>query len=138
MQANQESSGSVPLEEIMKQLYDAARSDSWRAGPAPANKPIPLSLTSSSHTAKIQRSLDRASKKTYVRAAKPFRRLLRNQGAVNDSLVEAMVHLFSLTQEMIKEISDLQRRVAMLEENSGRPAPLQPDTEKRDTRPAAE
>ncbi len=127
MQANEES-GSVPLEEIMQQLYDAARSDTWRPGPAPANKPIPMSLTSSSHTAKIQRSLDRAARKTYVRAAKPLRRMLRNQGAVNDSLVEALVHLFSLTQEMIKEISDLQRRVTMLEENTRASQPEQSGT----------
>jgi hypothetical protein len=117
MQANEES-GPVPLEEIMQQLYDAARSDTWRPGPAPANQPIPMSLTSSSHTAKVQRSIDRASRKTYVRAAKPFRRLLRNQGAVNDSLLEAVAHLLTLTQELIDEISDLQRRVTMLEENT--------------------
>ena len=106
----------------MKHLYDAARSDTWRPGPAPDNQAIPMTLTLSSHTGKIQLALDRAAKKTFVQAAKPLRRLLRNQGAVNDSLVEALVHLFSLTQEMINEISELQRRISVLEQ-SAQPSP---------------
>lgn len=137
MQANEESDR-TRLEEIMKQLYDAARSDSWRPGPAPDNQPIPMTLTLSSHTAKIQLALDRATKKTFVRAPKPLRRLLRNQGAVNDSLVEALVHLFSLTQEMINEMSELQRRISILEEMA-RPSPAaDPGTKDADSGSIAE
>ena len=114
MQANDESAA-VPLPDIMKQLYDAASSDQWRPGPHPVNKPIPLSLTSSSHTDHIQRALDRAAGKSFVRASKPFRRLLRNQGAVNDSVIEAIYHLFAQNQEIIKEITELQQRLSNLE-----------------------
>ena len=133
MQANEESSR-VPLEEVAKQLYDAASSDSWRPGPAPpGDKPVPLSLTSSSVTARIQGSLKRAATKTHVRAPKPLRRLLRNQEAVNESLIDAVVHLFSLTQQVIKEISELQRRVAMLEEKVLEPHPKSPEPDAADT-----
>jgi hypothetical protein len=46
---------------------------------------------------------------------KPLRRLLRNQGAVNDSLIDALFHLSAQTQEMVEEIGDLQRQLAALQ-----------------------
>jgi len=45
---------------------------------------------------------------------KPLRRLLRNQGAVNDSLIEAVFHLSAQTQEMVEEIRDLRMQLAAL------------------------
>ena len=136
MQAN-EDSDAVPMEEVVKRLYDAARSDSWRSGPAPSdNKHIPLSLTSTSVTDRIQGSLTRAAAKTYVRAAKPLRRLLRNQEAVNESLIDAVINLFALTQEMIREISELQRRIEMLEEQLPQPQPEVPPADGTDIRSA--
>jgi hypothetical protein len=114
MQANDDSAA-IPLEEVMKQLYDAASSEQWRPGPHPRDKAIPLSLTSSSHSAHIQRALDRAAGKSFVPAIKPLRRLLRNQGAVNDSVIEAIYHLFAQNQELIKEITELQQHLSQLE-----------------------
>src|SRR3954454_24821485 len=110
MQANDDSA-TIRLEEGVNQLYDAASSEQWRPGAHPPNKAIPLSLTSSSHTAHLQRALDRASGKSFVPAMKPLRRLLRNQGAVNDSVIEAVYHLFAQNQELIKEITELQQRL---------------------------
>jgi hypothetical protein len=46
---------------------------------------------------------------------KPLRRLLRNQGAVNDSLIDALFHLCAQTQEMVEEIRDLRRQLAALQ-----------------------
>ena len=115
MQANEGGSADVPLKEIMKQLYDAAESDSWRPGSHVVTKEIPVSVTSAVHTADVRRALSRAAAKSFVNAAKPLRRLLRNQGAVNDSLIEALWHLSLQAEEMLEEISRLQRRMAALE-----------------------
>ncbi|MFL6514232.1 MAG: hypothetical protein ACJ8M1_04345 [Chthoniobacterales bacterium] len=127
MQANDDSAA-VRLEEVMNQLYDAASSEQWRPGPHPMDRPIPLSLTSSSHTAHVQRALDRAAGKSFVPAIKPLRRLLRNQGAVNDSVIEAVYHLFAQNQELIKEITELQQRLAVVERRveSRRKPPVDP------------
>jgi hypothetical protein len=100
-QASEESSP-VPLPEIMNQLRKAATS--VPRGPGPGFHSLP-----------IFNALNRASRKSFVRALKPFRRLLRNQGAVNDSLLEALYHLSAQTQEMIEEMSELQRRVSTLQ-----------------------
>jgi hypothetical protein len=58
---------------------------------------------------------------------KPLRRLLRNQGAVNDSLIEALFHLSAQTQEMIEEISDLRRQLAVLQKQIPTARPGQGD-----------
>ena len=105
----------MPLKEIMKQLYNAADSDSWRPGSHVVTKAIPASVTSAVHTADARRALSRAAAKSFVKAAKPLRRLLRNQGAVNDSLIEALWHLSLQAEEMLEEIRQLQRRIASLE-----------------------
>ena len=134
MQANEEASA-VPLQEITKQLYEAASSDPWRPGPHPMTKKIPISLTSNFHSAQVQRSLDRAGRKSFVRAIKPLRRLLRNQGAVNDSLIEALFHLSALTQQMIEEIGELQGRLSALEAQIRQ---VQPEQRGANTTPVAE
>jgi hypothetical protein len=59
------------------------------------------------HETRIHSSLHRARTKTFVRMAKPFRRLFRNQGAVNDSLIEAVHHLAAQNEEMLQQIEDL-------------------------------
>ena len=78
-------------------------------------KPMPPSLTTAVHVPLIQEALDRARRKTFVWAIKPLRRLLRNQGAVNDSLIEAVYHLFAHNREVTAELSKLQRRLFALE-----------------------
>ena|SRR5689334_24867711 len=127
MQANDDSTA-IRLEEVVNQLYDAASSEQWRPGPHPRSHAIPLSLTSSSHTAHIQRALDRAAGKSFVPAIKPLRRLLRNQGAVNDSVIEAVYHLFVQNQQLIKEVTELQQSLARLKRRveSRRKPPIDP------------
>lgn len=76
---------------------------------------MPLSLTSAPRAAAIRNAIDRAWRKSFVRAIKPLRRLLRNQGAVNDSLIEAANHLLARTDELVAELSKLQRSLSALE-----------------------
>jgi hypothetical protein len=108
-------SAAVPPREIMKQIYDAASTDPWRPSHRVVTRPLPTSLASDAHFSYVCDSLDRARRKTFVRAMKPLRRLLRNQGAVNDSLIEALFHLSAQTQEMVEEIRDLRMRLAALQ-----------------------
>ena len=63
----------------------------------------------------IEKSLERAGRKTFVRTIKPLRGLLRDQGAVNDSLIEALRHLAEQTREILEEMSALQSRLDALE-----------------------
>jgi tRNA (mo5U34)-methyltransferase len=77
-------------------------------------KPKLISVPIVSHATEIQRCLDRAAKKTSVNAVKPLRRLLRNQGAVNDSLMEGFYHLFTDNQKMLEAITDLQSRASRI------------------------
>ena len=130
MQGNEGGSADVPLKQIMKQLYDAAESDPWRPGSHVVTKEIPVSVTSAVHTADARRALSRAAAKSFVNAPKPLRRLRRNQGAVNDSLMEALWHLSLQAEEMLEEISQLQRRMASLEAKllKQRPEQIHPGT----------
>ena len=113
-QASEKSSG-VPLADIMKELYQAASSDSERPDHNPSTKLLPINLKLSARVRAIQDSLNRAYRKSVVRAVKPFRRLLRNQGAVNDSMLQAMFELSAETQEMIEDMTELQLRLNALE-----------------------
>jgi hypothetical protein len=108
-------SAAVPPREIMKQIYDAASTDPWRPSHRVVKKPLPTSLASDAHFSCVYDSLERARRKSFVRAMKPLRRLLRNQGAVNDSLIDALFHLSAQTQEMVEEIRDLRNRIAALQ-----------------------
>ena len=98
----------------MKQIYDAASTDPWRPSHRVVRRSLPTSLASDAHFSCVYDSLDRARRKSFVRAMKPLRRLLRNQGAVNDSLIEAVFHLSAQTQEMVEEIRDLRMQLAAL------------------------
>jgi hypothetical protein len=117
----------------MKQIYDAASTDPWRPSHRVVTRPLPTSLTSDAHISHVYNSLDRARRKSFVRAIKPLRRLLRNQGAVNDSLIDALFHLSAQTQEMDEEIRDLRCQLAALQKHippaqfgSGDPKPKSP------------
>ncbi len=74
-------------------------------------------------TSRIKDSLARARRKTFVKNVKPLRRLFRNQGAVNDSLIEAVHHLAAQNQELIKEMSELREMIDNLRDP---PAPVVP------------
>ena len=99
----------------MKQVYDAASSDSPAAGEDASSKPLPINAKLGLRASTIQKAVERAYRKSFVRAVRPLRRLLRNQGAVNDSVIEALFDLSAQTQEMIEEIAALQARLNVLE-----------------------
>ena len=111
MQAN-EKSNSVPLQDIMKELYHAATSERPDAS---ADQPLPINARLKTRWAPIKNALDRAYRKSTVRAVKPLRRLLRNQEAVNDSIIEALFALSAQTEELVQEMTELQRRINVLE-----------------------
>jgi hypothetical protein len=69
---------------------------------------------SDGHSIRIQAAIARARKKTYVRVIKPLRGLFRNQGAVNDSLIEAVHHLNAQNQDLLEQVQDLRALVHRL------------------------
>ena len=100
--------------EIAKWVRDAAAEDAWRPGHKLGIGAAAPSENRGFHFAIVEAALNRARLKTYVRGAKPFRRLRRNQSAVNDSLIEAVHHLTTQTQEMKQELNELRRVVGNL------------------------
>ena len=101
-------------EKISRWIRDAAMTQSWRAGHH-LRLSAPLSIESSDvHHSRIQAALRRARQKTFVAMAKPFRRFFRNQGAVNDSVIEAVHHLSLQNEEIIEEIAALRESVSEL------------------------
>ena len=79
-------------------------------------KPKPEPISDATH---VQNALHRALRKSFVHAIKPLRRLRRNQGAVNDSLIEAGFHLAAEVNEIETrtgaELVKLQQRIVELE-----------------------
>jgi len=102
------------LEKISLWIRDAAVSKSWRPGHHLGPAPTSLPVSCDARFVAIQFSLNRARTKAFVRAIKPFRRLLRNQGAVNDSLIEAVHHLAAKNQEMVEQMNNLRDLVSDL------------------------
>ena len=111
----------LSLEEISARIRDAAASESWRPGHHLGSVPVSLPETCDIHFSRIQASLHRASTKTFVRAIKPFRRILRNQGAVNDSLIEAVHHLAAQNQKMMEQMNKLRELVSKLRSETRQP-----------------
>jgi hypothetical protein len=62
----------------------------------------------------VRRALNHARKKTEVQAPKPFRRLRRNQGAVNEGLIDSLGALIAVNKQMASEIAALSTDVATL------------------------
>jgi hypothetical protein len=100
--------------EVMDRLYGAASSDGSRPGRHTTTKSYSTQPTIR-HAMQVDRALDRARRKSFVRTIKPLRRLMRNQGAVNDSLIEAAFHLSARVNELGADLTNLQRRINELE-----------------------
>jgi hypothetical protein len=62
----------------------------------------------------VREALNRAFAKTHVPALKPFRRLRRNQGAVNQSLIDSVGGTVAIVEAMADEIRALRAEVAEL------------------------
>lgn len=111
----QDESNAVPLPSIAQQIRDAAADDTFRSGARIPNEPDPSSALVNERLVRLQEAIDRAHRKAFVPAIKPLRRLLRNQGAVNDSVIEALCHLAAEIRELKEEQSKLRTMLNMLE-----------------------
>lgn len=63
---------------------------------------------------KTRDALNRARTKTDVHTIKPFQRLRRNQGAVNEGLIDSFSALITVNKQMAAEISALSSEMATL------------------------
>jgi hypothetical protein len=63
---------------------------------------------------KAKQALNRARAKTDVNTIKPLRRLRRNQGAVNEALIDAFGALVAVNKQMASEITALSEEMATL------------------------
>ena len=63
---------------------------------------------------KAREALNRARAKTDVHTIKPLQRLRRNQGAVNEGLIDSFSALIAVNKQMAAEISALSSEMATL------------------------
>ena len=63
---------------------------------------------------KARQALNRARAKTEVNTIKPLRRLRRNQGAVNEALIDSFSALVAVNKQMASEIAALSADMAIL------------------------
>ena len=63
---------------------------------------------------KTREALNRARTKTDVHTIKPLQRLRRNQGAVNEGLIDSFSALLAVNKQMAAEISALSSEMATL------------------------
>lgn len=63
---------------------------------------------------KAREALNRARTKTDVHTIKPLQRLRRNQGAVNEGLIDSFSALIAVNKQMAAEISALSSEMASL------------------------
>jgi hypothetical protein len=63
---------------------------------------------------KARQALNRARAKTDVNTIKPLRRLRRNQGAVNEALIDSFSALVAVNKQMASEITALSADIAAL------------------------
>lgn len=63
---------------------------------------------------KVKQALNRARSKTDVNTIKPLRRLRRNQGAVNEGLIDSFSALIAVNKQMATEITALSGDLATL------------------------
>jgi hypothetical protein len=68
---------------------------------------------------KTREALNRARTKTEVHTIKPLQRLRRNQGAVNEGLIDAFSALLAVNKQMAAEISALSSEVVALRQYLG-------------------
>jgi len=94
------------------------------AGPVAATSPVtmtraPMELRPYRHHPgfdfkKAKQALNRARSKTDVNTIKPLRRLRRNQGAVNEGLIDSFSALIAVNKQMATEITALSAELAAL------------------------
>lgn len=63
---------------------------------------------------KARQALNRARAKTSVKTIQPFRRIRRNQGAVNEALIDSFGALVAVNKQMAAEITSLSAELGAL------------------------
>lgn len=104
---------------IAQWIRYAATAEPWRPGHQLDTASMPAGDANDPYT-RVHSLLQRARSKTFVRMAKPFRRMFRNQGAVNDSLIDAVHQLAEHNEQIREEVSHLGSAVAALREEVAR------------------
>jgi hypothetical protein len=74
---------------------------------------------------KARQALNRARAKTDVNTIKPLRRLRRNQGAVNEALIDSFSALVAVNKQMASEIAALSADMATLRQRLSESEALQ-------------
>jgi hypothetical protein len=97
------------VEEISGWIQKAASAESRQLAAGSVSAPA-----SDRRSLQIDAALARAQKKTFIRTIKPLRRLIRDQGAVNDSLIEAVYHLNAQNKELLEQVENLGAVVSRL------------------------
>ena len=101
------------------QIADWMRSATTRPASQPPAGRLPAGATTRRHHPgfdfkKTRDALNRARTKTDVHTIKPLQRLRRNQGAVNEGLIDAFSALIAVNKQMAAEISALSSEMATL------------------------
>ena len=101
------------------QIAGWMRAAAARPVAAPAGVRLSLERTTRHHHPgfdfkKTRDALNRARNKTEVRTIKPLQRLRRNQGAVNEGLIDSFSALIAINKQMAAEISALSSEMATL------------------------
>jgi hypothetical protein len=104
--------------EQIQQWMRLAAASPRPAGPVAANR-APMELRPyRDHPGfdfkKAKQALNRARSKTDVNTIKPLRRLRRNQGAVNEGLIDSFSALIAVNKQMATEITALSADLATL------------------------
>jgi hypothetical protein len=70
-----------------------------------------------------RQALGRARTKNEIDTIKPLRRLRRNQGAINEGLIDSLSALMAVNKQMASEIAELSGELAALREEFSRSGP---------------
>jgi hypothetical protein len=95
----------ITIEQITKWIRLSLRPP-FSAHPRVAQTPLPVRPHehSSADFKSARQALNRAHAKTSIKTIAPFRRLRRNQGAVNESLISSIRSLIRVNKKMEREI----------------------------------
>jgi len=95
----------ITIEQITKWIRLSLRPP-LAAPPRGPVKPLPIRPREHSPTdfKSVRQAINRAHAKTSIKTIAPFRRLRRNQGAVNESLISSIRSLLRVNKKMAREI----------------------------------
>lgn len=117
------SRASSEIEEItgwIRQAAESATSTIAGVNPPSSHLADDASAQAAFNFRPAREALKRARTKTDVKAPQPFRRLRRNQAAVNESLIDACSALIAVNKRMAAEIEALASDLASLRRHLAR------------------